>query len=192
MKNRRKLKVNRACRVSLLLALFAVFVALPVYAATSVGITITGTPSITYQLTINSSAGGNVTAPGEGIFTYYIYDAVYIKADCDWQYSFVNWTGNTTTIADVNASTTTITMLGDYNIQANFTANPAIISPEGQVVVDMTGTLMALGVGVLMSLLTLSAGVYMVKSGNFGGAFGIAVTGTLAIIIIETLMGAFK
>jgi hypothetical protein len=193
MKNRKKFqKIDRACRVSLLLALFAVFVVLPVYAATSVGITILGTPEMTYELTINSSGDGSVTAPGEGVFTYYIDDEVYIRAEADWQNYFVNWTGDTTTVADVNASITTITMTGDWEIQANFAPSPSIISPAGQVVIDLTGTLMAIGVGVLTTVLTLGAGTYMVRAGNLGGAFGVAVTGTLAVIIIETLMGAFK
>ena len=193
MKSRKKFqKMGRACRVSLLLALFAVFVVLPVYAATSAGITIMGTPEITYELTINSSEGGNVSSPGEGLFTYYIGDEVYIKAEHDWQYMFVNWTGDTTTIADVNAATTTITMTGDWDIQANFAPNPSVLSVESQVVVDLTGTLMAIGIGVLTTVLTLGAGTFMLRAGNYGGAFGTAVTGTVAIIIIETLMGAFK
>jgi hypothetical protein len=35
-------------------------------------------------------------------------------------YYFVNWTGNVSTIADVYAAATTITMNGDYSITANF------------------------------------------------------------------------
>jgi len=193
LKDRKKFrKIIRTCRVSLLLALFAVFVVLPVYAATSAGITIMGTPEITYELTINSSEGGNVSSPGEGLFTYYIDDEVYIRAEADWQYMFVNWTGDTTTIADVNAATTTITMTGDWDIQANFAPNPSVLSVESQVVVDLTGTLMAIGIGVLTTVLTLGAGTFMLRAGNYGGAFGTAVTGTVAIIIIEMIMGAFK
>ena len=38
----------------------------------------------------------------------------------DYDYYFVNWTGNVGTIANANAASTTITMNGDYSITANF------------------------------------------------------------------------
>ena len=73
------------------------------------------------QLTISSSAGGSVTTPGEGIFTYGSGTVVNLVAiPDDYDYYFVNWTGNVGTIANANAASTTITMNGDYSITANF------------------------------------------------------------------------
>jgi preprotein translocase subunit YajC len=89
-------------------------------------ITINGDYSITanfgaaYDLTISSTAGGSVTTPGEGTFTYGEGTVVDLAAEADAGYQFVNWTGDVGTIADVNATTTTITINGDYAITAKF------------------------------------------------------------------------
>jgi hypothetical protein len=66
-----------------------------------------------YNLTISSTAGGNVTTPGQGTFTYNEGKVVNLLA-------FVKWTGDVGTIADVNAASTRITMNGNYSITANF------------------------------------------------------------------------
>ena len=71
-------------------------------------------------LTISSTAGGSVTTPGEGAFTYDRGTMVYLVAQAEEGYGFVNWTGNVGTIADVNAATTTITMNSDCSVTANF------------------------------------------------------------------------
>lgn len=73
-----------------------------------------------YTLTINSTAGGAVTNPGEGNFTCAEGDVVNLLAEPDEGYHFVNWTGNASTIANVNASITAITTDDSYSIQANF------------------------------------------------------------------------
>jgi hypothetical protein len=73
-----------------------------------------------YDLTIASTAGGSVSTPGEGTFTYDEGTVVNLVATPDAGYHFVNWTGNVGTIANVNAAATTITMHGDYSITANF------------------------------------------------------------------------
>ena len=71
-------------------------------------------------LTTSSGAGGNVTAPGEGTYVYDTGQVVNIVATADSCYHFVNWTGDTGTIADVNAASTTITMSRSSSITANF------------------------------------------------------------------------
>jgi len=83
---------------------------------------ITGTPIVQPKRTLTSSStdGGNVTTPGEGAFQYDHGTVVNLVATADVHYHFVNWTGDTTTIANVNAASTTITMNADYVIQANF------------------------------------------------------------------------
>lgn len=62
------------------------------------------------DLTIASTAGGAVTVPGEGISTYDEGAVVKLVATPDPGYRFVNWTGNVSTIDDVDNATTTIVM----------------------------------------------------------------------------------
>jgi len=77
---------------------------------------------ISYNLTTGSTAGGSVTTPGEGTYPYDCGTVVDLVAEADACYEFVNWTGDVTTIANVNAASTNITMDGDYSITANFVA----------------------------------------------------------------------
>jgi hypothetical protein len=49
---------------------------------------------------------------------------VSLVAEAESGYSFVNWTGDTGTITDVNDATTSVTMNGDYFITANFEGEP--------------------------------------------------------------------
>jgi hypothetical protein len=80
-----------------------------------------GDGGVEYDLTIASTTGGSVTEPGQGTFTYDEGTVVDLVAEADEDYQFVNWTGNVSTIADVQDGATTITMNGDYTITANFT-----------------------------------------------------------------------
>ena len=77
-------------------------------------------PIIPLYLTITSTTGGSVTEPGEGTFTYAEDEVVNLKAVPDAGYVFVDWTGDVSTIANVDAKDTTITMYGNYTITANF------------------------------------------------------------------------
>jgi hypothetical protein len=77
-------------------------------------------PPVQYTLNIIGPAHGSVITPGEGRF--FIYEegtVVDLVAEPDNGYEFVRWTGDVDTIADVNASSTTITMNGDYYISAH-------------------------------------------------------------------------
>jgi hypothetical protein len=128
--------------------------------AASTTITMNGDYSIranfvaVYDLTISSTAGGSVTLPGEGAFTYDAGTVVSLTAAPANGYHFVNWTGNVDTIANVNVAITTITMNGDYSITANFvavydltissTAGGSVTTPgEGTFIYD-TGTVVSL------------------------------------------------
>jgi len=73
-----------------------------------------------YSILISSSTGGTVTHPGKRTFTYDAGTVVNLVATPYAGYSFVNWTGSVSTIADVNAASTNITMNGNYSITANF------------------------------------------------------------------------
>jgi hypothetical protein len=77
-------------------------------------------PSGQYSLTISSTAGGSVTTPGSGTFTYGPGTVVNLVAAAAGGYRFLNWTGNVGTVANVTAASTTITMNGNYLITANF------------------------------------------------------------------------
>jgi hypothetical protein len=86
--------------------------------------TLSDEPPGTYHLTMSSTAGGLVTAPGEGIFAYCESDAVDLVAEAEEGYGFVNWTGDIATIAGVEDTTTTITMNDNYLVTANFEQIP--------------------------------------------------------------------
>jgi hypothetical protein len=77
-------------------------------------------PVARYNLTVSSTEGGKVVSPGEGIFGCLEGRSVILIADSDNGYHFVNWTGDVSTLADVNSTATTITMYGDYSIMTNF------------------------------------------------------------------------
>jgi len=81
---------------------------------------------VQYSLTISSTTGGLVTAPGQGTFSYNAGTVVNLVAVPDSGHRFVNWTGNTVTIADINAAVTNITMSGTYSITANFEEIPPV------------------------------------------------------------------
>jgi hypothetical protein len=74
----------------------------------------------TYNLTTSSTAGGSVSNPGEGIYTYDEGTVVNLVATPNAGYRFDEWTGDVSTVADANDPTTTITMNGDHSITANF------------------------------------------------------------------------
>ena len=86
-----------------------------------------------YSLTISTTEGGEITTPGEGTYSYDEGTAVPLVALPHTGYRFVKWTGDVSTIANVNAASTTITMNGNYSITANFIAQYtlAIDSTEG-------------------------------------------------------------
>jgi hypothetical protein len=73
-----------------------------------------------HSLSITSTSGGEVTAPGEGRHLYNAGTAINLVAVPDEHYRFVEWTGDVSTIADVYDPSTTITMYDQYSITANF------------------------------------------------------------------------
>lgn len=73
-----------------------------------------------YDLAISSTAGGSVTSPGEGDFTYHAGTGVSLVASPATGYTFTEWVGDVGSIDDINAASTAITMNGDYSITATF------------------------------------------------------------------------
>ena len=114
--------------------------------AASTTITMNGDYSVTanfaaippgqYSLAISSSAGGEVTTPGEGVFTRSAGTVVDLVATPASGYRFVKWTGDVGTVGNVNAASTTITVNGDYSIIADFDVilpNTEVADPYGDV-----------------------------------------------------------
>jgi len=89
-------------------------------------ITVTASFVAVRELTISSTSGGRVTAPGEGVFTYDAGAAVGLAAEADDGYEFVGWTGDVDAIADPDAASTTIIADGDYSVTASFEETPLI------------------------------------------------------------------
>ena len=79
-----------------------------------------------HELIISSTTGGNVTIPGEGIFTYETGTVTNLVAVATSGYRFVNWTGDVSTITNINVAETNITMISNYSIMANFAAIPTV------------------------------------------------------------------
>jgi len=71
-------------------------------------------------LTISSTRGGSVTAPGQGTSDYDKGTVVDLAAEPEEGYRFDKWTGDVNTIGDVTAAATNITMDADYSITASF------------------------------------------------------------------------
>jgi hypothetical protein len=84
------------------------------------GYSVTANFMVVHDLSISSTEGGSVTTPGEGVFTYGEASVVGLAAEAEEDYQFVEWTGDVSTVDDVYAASTTITMNGDYSITANF------------------------------------------------------------------------
>jgi len=72
------------------------------------------------SLTVDSVGAGEVTIPGEGTYFYPEDTVAPLLAEADPGGLFINWTGETGAIADVNDPSTTILMDDDYSITANF------------------------------------------------------------------------
>ena len=82
-----------------------------------------------HTLAISSVAGGSVTTPGEGDFTYEEGTIVDLEAEPNEGYQFVGWTGDVDTIGNVTAASTTIVMNDDYSITANFEEQEPPMTP---------------------------------------------------------------
>ena len=83
----------------------------------------TATTVVRPQLTVNAGTGGTITAPATSPATYDYGEAATITASPNAGYHFVNWTGDVSTVANVDAASTTVTMNSNYTIAANFAIN---------------------------------------------------------------------
>jgi hypothetical protein len=78
---------------------------------------------VQYALIIDSTSGGSVTEPGEGVYIYSEGTRVDLAAEAEEGYRFVNWTGDVDTIDNVDEASTTLIMNDHYSITANFALN---------------------------------------------------------------------
>jgi polyhydroxybutyrate depolymerase len=103
-------------------------------------------PPLKYYLEMSSTLGGDVTTPGQstfanvestGAYMFFgagtgdtVVDLEAVPKSSSWE--FVNWTGDVSTIADVDAATTTMTITPnrDYAITANFQVKSEEPEPE--------------------------------------------------------------
>jgi len=140
-------------------------------------ITVTATYENIYTLTVvNGDGDGNYPSGTE----------VTITADDPIGYIFKNWTGDTGTVADVNAVSTTITMLDNYTVTGN-TVKLGDVDRDAQQRVTMTDAIQASEYSIGLRELTedqiLAANVDGVNNGRNG------VSMTDAIIIAEFAIG---
>ncbi|MHC4510660.1 MAG: fibronectin type III domain-containing protein, partial [Planctomycetota bacterium] len=75
------------------------------------------------SLTVSSTAGGQVSSPGEDVFHYTPGTTANVAADVQTGYHFTHWSGSAADagrVADPNASQTTVLVDAHYTLVANF------------------------------------------------------------------------
>jgi hypothetical protein len=100
----------------------------------------------TRSLTVSSTAGGTVTAPGLGVFTFPAGSVVPVVAHANADYHFLSWTGSAVTagdVADPCAASTTVTMDANCTLVANFASD----RPTLTVSAGAHGTVTSPGIG---------------------------------------------
>jgi uncharacterized repeat protein (TIGR02543 family) len=133
---------------------------------------------VQYGLTVSSSAGGSVTTPGEGTFTYDAGAVVSLVAAPTTGYQFVAWTGDVDTIDNIEAASTTITVSGDCSVTANFEPirtvryNLTITSSSGGWVTSPGMGSFNYDAGTVVSLMASPTCIYQYQFVNWTGDVG--------------------
>ncbi len=115
--------------------------------------TVTGEDSEKYNLIITGTVGGSVTTPGEGTFTCDNGELVELVASPGEGYEFGSWIGETSTVADISDSTTTITMDGNKSVNAVFTGATA---PAAEATGGLgTAAIVGISVGLIVVIVVI-------------------------------------
>ncbi len=72
------------------------------------------------ELSVDSTEGGTIIEPGKGTFYYENETIVYLEAVPFDNHTFIEWTGDVTEIEEPESNSTTIKMLDDHEIKAEF------------------------------------------------------------------------
>ncbi|MHC4682606.1 MAG: InlB B-repeat-containing protein, partial [Planctomycetota bacterium] len=75
------------------------------------------------SLTVSSTAGGQVSSPGEDVFHYAPGTTVNVSASAQTEYHFTHWSGSAVDagrVADPNVPQTTVLVDAHYTLVANF------------------------------------------------------------------------
>jgi hypothetical protein len=156
--------------------------------AASTTITMNGDYTVTanfvakYTLTMTSTSGGTVTTPGVGSFPYCPGAVVPLVATQDADHCFSSWTGGP--VGNASAASTTITMNGNYTIQANFVAKYVLnvsSGTGGTVTTPSVATTSYCPGGVVNLVATASTGYNFVNwtGGPVGNASAASTTITM-------------
>lgn len=85
----------------------------------------------TRTLTISSDAHGTITTPASSPYGYSHGTMATITAEANSEYTFDHWSGDTANITDVNLASTTINMIADAAIVANFISQKTLTISAG-------------------------------------------------------------
>jgi Divergent InlB B-repeat domain/Putative Ig domain len=107
----------------------------------------TPTSTTSCTLSVSSSEGGAIAAPGEGTFECAPGSTVSIQVVAAGDYNFAGWTGTAVAagkVADPTAASTTVTMDADYTLVAEFVRDTVVLelssTDGGTVVMPGEGT----------------------------------------------------
>ncbi len=93
-------------------------------------------PSTRRRLVLSSTAGGSVVQPGEGQFSWEHGEVVWLQAEAEPGFVFLNWSGSFST----PSSSLYLTMDDNFEMRANFLCDRDIIYVRKNALQDAVGT----------------------------------------------------
>ena len=154
-----------------------------------------GIPVI-YQLTVQPTTGGTITAPSSSPINVNYGVPTTITASANTGYSFANWTvvSGSATIANVNSISTTVTLTaGNATVQANFaliTTHTITASAGSGGIIDPSGPVTVPNAGNQTFTITQNPGYHVGDVLVDGGSVGAVSTYTFNNVIIDHTISA--